>query len=69
MVEDRNKALAGVFNSPLSNGDRCHSIEHLMRLPGTVNLPDKRKRDLGWVMVRVELIAFTDRLYGSTTLN
>jgi len=37
-----NKQLEGIFNA-----DSCHNIDRLMRLPGTWNIPDKKKRDKG----------------------
>lgn len=41
-VELYNIQLAEVLG-----GDSCHSIEHLMRLPGTTNLPTSTKRKRG----------------------
>jgi hypothetical protein len=35
-------------------GDHCFNIDRIMRLPGTVNLPDKKKRDKG----RTEQVAY-----------
>lgn len=37
-----NKKLEEIFGA-----DHCHSIDHLTRLPGTVNWPDQKKRDKG----------------------
>jgi hypothetical protein len=37
-------------------GDHCHNIDRIMRLPGTINLPDKRKRDLGRVPVQAQVV-------------
>lgn len=37
---------AALYNKRLEQvlvGDHCHSIEHLMRLPGAVNVPSKKK--------------------------
>jgi hypothetical protein len=45
-------------------GDNCHSVEHLMRLPGTINWPDKKKRDRGRVPVLATLYEWnTERVY------
>lgn len=33
----------------LMQADACHNIDRIMRLPGTVNLPNKKKRDKGRV--------------------
>ena len=31
----------------LFGGDNCHNVDRIMRLPGTVNVPDERKRTKG----------------------
>jgi hypothetical protein len=39
-----------LFNLEIANklgGDRCHSVDHLLRLPGTVNWPDEKKQRRG----------------------
>ena len=41
-VEARNIAIGVAMGA-----DACHNIDRLMRLPGTVNLPNKKKRDKG----------------------
>lgn len=45
-------------------GDNCHDISRIMRLPGTVNRPDERKRKKGRVEVVAELVEWhEDRIY------
>lgn len=39
-VELRNKQLETLFKA-----DHCHNIDRLLRLPGTMNIPNKRKRE------------------------
>lgn len=49
-------ADAKLYNVALRDelgGDNCQSLDHLMRLPGTRNLPNKKKREAG----RVERIS------------
>jgi len=41
-VEARNLHLAATLG-----GDHCHNVDRIMRLPGTVNLPDEGKRRKG----------------------
>lgn len=44
--------------------DHCHNVDRIMRLPGTVNLPDRRKREKGRVPALAALVEFHDqRLY------
>ncbi|MCZ7634090.1 MAG: DUF5906 domain-containing protein [Phycisphaerales bacterium] len=38
-------------------GDKCHDCSHLLRIPGTINFPDARKRERGRVPVLARLIA------------
>ena len=48
----------------LFGADQCHNIDRIMRLPGTVNLPDARKAKKGREPVLAELVEFCeDRLY------
>lgn len=41
-VEGYNRRLSAQFG-----GDNCHNIDRLMRLPGTVNFPDRKKVSAG----------------------
>ena len=56
-VETVNRNLAKQLG-----GDNCHSIEHLMRLPGTVNYPNAKKRDRGRVIALAKVIYDADRI-------
>lgn len=47
----------------LFGADNCHNIDRIMRLPGTVNLPDARKKKKGRVPVLAELVEFNDSEY------
>lgn len=41
-------------------GDNCHNVDRIMRLPGSVNRPDRRKREKGRVEALAEVIEFND---------
>ena len=44
--------------------DNCHNVDRIMRLPGTVNLPDERKKAKGRVPALAKLITFNlKRIY------
>jgi hypothetical protein len=48
----------------LFGGDNCHNIDRIMRLPGTVNLPDAKKLAKGRKPTLAKLVAFEpDRVY------
>lgn len=50
-VETYNQQLEIVFK-----GDHCWNSDRIMRLPGTINLPDKKKRAAGRVPVLAEIV-------------
>lgn len=62
IVVDRltEKAVeAGRYNLQIERiyeADSCHSVDHLMRLPGTINRPDERKRKKGRVEALAEIV-------------
>jgi hypothetical protein len=41
-------------------GDNCHNVDRILRLPGTINWPDARKRAKGRLSERAELLWFDD---------
>lgn len=50
-VERINKAIAQALG-----GDNCHNVDRLLRLPGTINMPNAKKRAAGRVPVLAEVI-------------
>lgn len=50
-IEDRNRALANALG-----GDNCHNINRIMRLPGTINVPNKKKRSQGRKKQHAQLV-------------
>lgn len=50
-VERLNRALAQALG-----GDNCHNIDRLLRLPGTINMPNAKKRAAGRVPVLARVI-------------
>lgn len=53
-----NKRLEQIFG-----GDNCHNVDRIMRLPGTVNIPDAKKRKKGRVEETALLLQFTKNTY------
>lgn len=53
--EDYNRYIEHEFAA-----DHCHNIDRIMRVPGTVNWPNKKKRDAGRQPVAARLIEFHD---------
>jgi len=52
---------AALYNLALEHAfqaDNCHNIDRMMRLPGTVNIPDERKRLKGRRGVLARVVAF-----------
>lgn len=49
-------------------GDHCHNVDRIMRLPGTLNIPDEKKLKKGRVPVEAELVLFEDRSISLSSL-
>lgn len=47
----------------LLQGDHCHNIDRIMRLPGTINVPNKKKMEAGRTKQLAKLLAFTNKSY------
>jgi len=57
---------AKLYNKQLEkdfNADSCHNIDRLMRLPGTWNIPDKKKREKGRKKELAKVIKFNNNSY------
>lgn len=46
----------------LFGADNCHNIDRIMRLPGTVNMPDEKKAKKGRTPTLATLVSFDDTL-------
>jgi hypothetical protein len=54
-IEDINRGAESVLGA-----DHCHNIDRLLRIPGTVNYPDKKKQSAGRVPVLATSISCDD---------
>lgn len=65
IIEDAHEA--GRYNQQIQitlNADNCHNIDRIMRLPGTVNIPDQKKRDKGRIEALAEVVEWNkSRVY------
>lgn len=57
-----NKQLEILFG-----GDNCHNVDRIMRLPGTVNRPDPKKRAKGRVEALARLVSVTPETHNLKT--
>jgi P4 family phage/plasmid primase-like protien len=57
-LENENKRIENYFQA-----DSCHNIDRVMRVPGTLNHPNKKKVALGRTVAEAELVCFGDEEY------
>ena len=50
----------------LFGADDCHNVDRIMRLPGTINIPDAKKRKKGRTETLAELVSFRNVSYPIT---
>ena len=54
---------AKLYNKRLEqilDGDKCHNVDRIMRVPGSINWPDERKRKKGRVPALAAVMAWSD---------
>jgi hypothetical protein len=49
--------------------DHCHNVDRIMRLPGTTNIPNRRKRQKGREEREAKLVEFNDKSYDLSTFS
>lgn len=67
-----NRWIAEVFNAELKGelGDQCHNVDRISRLPGTLNIPDAKKRAAGFPTIPAHIYAnYRQRLYSLDQFN
>ena len=57
-----NQQLEAIFRA-----DRCHNVDRIMRVPGTINWPDARKRAAGRVPTMARLLSDTGQVFPIAT--
>jgi P4 family phage/plasmid primase-like protien len=57
-LKNENKRLENYFQA-----DSCHNIDRLMRVPGTINHPNKKKIALGRTVAEAKLVYFGDAVF------
>lgn len=67
VVADGNIDELEAYNIGLEQrlgGDHCHNIDRIMRVPGTMNIPDAKKRAAGRIEALAEVVYFNpNRVY------
>lgn len=63
MAKAVDAARYNVQIQQLFGADACHNVDRIMRLPGTINFPNKKKRKRGQKPVRAEVISWSDATY------
>jgi hypothetical protein len=67
--EATNRGLINALGGKMAGVDACYSVERLMRLPFTVNLPNAKKRALGRIAIfAADVKHFPDRIYALADL-
>lgn len=59
VIEDRNRALALAVGADMA----CWNMDRIMRVPGTINIPDARKVKKGRTRRAASLIEFNENVY------
>lgn len=63
-IESRNRQLEHELV-----GDNCHNIDRILRLPGTLNIPDAKKRAKGRVVTLAKLVWREERRHSVSDFN